>query len=392
MRVQRGRVRAAMPPTYRIIEDEPQLEALVETLLGEPAYAIDTEFARERTYFADLALVQIAWGTSVAIVDPLRVDVRPLARVFASPALAVLHAASADLEIFAQRMGGVPTRMFDTQIAGAFLGYGLTSLGQLLRGVLGVEVSKSEQLNDWKRRPLTTSALDYAANDVAYLLELQRSMETTLSAKGRLSWVEEECERGRTREHGMRDPETAWWKLKGKANLSLQAEGVAQCVAALREREAARRDLVARFVLADLAVLAIAHRAPKTPAELAAVRGVDVRQLSPEFTKALLNAVARGVALPADARRAAVRPDTEAPAAIAGLCMAWLTARAAEERIDPAMLATRDEIAAFILDPSRGRLASGFRHELVGRDLIRLLEGQATISVEGGARLVLRDV
>src|SRR3954451_14160893 len=127
------------------------LDALIDELGEEPCYAIDTEFLRERTYHADLALVQMAWAGGVAIVDPLQVDIRPLARLFARPTLAVLHAATADLEIFVNYTGRVPARIFDSQIAGAFLGHGQASLAVLLREELGVEISKSEQLSDWKR-------------------------------------------------------------------------------------------------------------------------------------------------------------------------------------------------------------------------------------------------
>src|SRR5690242_6356072 len=104
-------------PLPRVIVDQAEFEALVEELRDEPRYALDTEFHRERTYFPKLALLQIAWGESVVLVDPLAVDVAPLAAILTGPATAVLHAASQDLEVLDLSCGAVPGDLFDTQIA-----------------------------------------------------------------------------------------------------------------------------------------------------------------------------------------------------------------------------------------------------------------------------------
>lgn len=373
----------------RLLETDAALDAFVAELEGVDAYAIDTEFAREHTYFPDLALVQIAYAGGEVLIDPLRVDVRSLARVFRGPGLAVLHAASADLEIFAHRVGCVPSRIYDTQLAGAFLGHGQASLASLLRAELRLELDKGERLNDWKRRPLSDAAIAYAAGDVAHLCALREAQLARLDALGRGAWVDEESERVRTRDHGPRDPETAWWKLKGKTSLSARAQGVAQAVASLREREARARDMLPKHVLADLAVLAIAERPPRTLVELSKIRGIESSRLGTGFGARLLGAVEHGLAMPREERRAPERPDAEAPAGVATLCVAWVATRAQATKIDPALLATRDDVNEFLLDPTRGRLASGFRRELVGDALLELVRGLARVRVEDGVRLVL---
>ena len=251
------------PAAPHLISDDSSLERLVATLLSEPSYAIDTEFVRERTYHPELALVQIAWPGGLVLVDTLAASPRLLAPLFATDALAVVHAATQDLEILSQRVGSVPKRLFDTQIAGAFLGHGIASLATLLRTVLAVEISKSEQLTDWTKRPLSNSALAYAASDVRHLLELERALVEALESRGRIDWAQEECDRLLRRELSPRDPETAWWKLKGKSNLNARGQCVAQTVAAFREREAERRNVLPRFVLPDLVVMGIAQRTPK---------------------------------------------------------------------------------------------------------------------------------
>ena len=150
---------------------------MVERLLGEPRYALDTEFHRERTYWPALALVQVAWAAGdggpagVALIDPLAVDVTALGEVLAGPGVMVAHAADQDLEILERACGRGPSRLFDTQIGAGFAGHSSSSLSSLLKAFLGLEVAKGDRLTDWRVRPLTSSQLDYAASDVDHLLD-----------------------------------------------------------------------------------------------------------------------------------------------------------------------------------------------------------------------------
>ena len=147
--------------TYRWIERQGDFDDLVETLMAEPRYALDTEFHRERTYYPKLALVQVAWrspeGQQLALIDPLAVDVAPFGKLFASDALCVIHAAQQDLDVLTHAVGSVPAKMFDTQLAAGFVGYGTPSLVALLQGEIGISPPKGDRLTDWLRRPLTDS-------------------------------------------------------------------------------------------------------------------------------------------------------------------------------------------------------------------------------------------
>ncbi len=166
---------------HRWVDDEAGLAEVVTSLLTADRYAVDTEFHRERTYFPQLALVQIAWADDLVLIDPLALDLTPMAEVFAGDGLAVMHAASQDIEVFAQAVGSVPSRLFDTQIAAGFLGYGTPSLTALVEGELGIRLPKGDRLTDWLRRPLDQRQEDYAASDVAHLLEVH----TRLSGRPR---------------------------------------------------------------------------------------------------------------------------------------------------------------------------------------------------------------
>ena len=200
--------------TERWIDQQADLDDLLDVLVAEPRYAIDTEFHREKTYFPRLALVQIAWPGDLVLVDPLAIDPTAFARLFDSPALAVAHASQQDLDVLTHAVGAIPLRLFDTQVAAGFVGYGTPSLVSLLQGELGITPAKGDRLTDWLRRPLTDTQRAYAAADVASLLELQDLLVAQLSDLGRLAWAEEACEELRTRPTGAIDPMVAWMKLK----------------------------------------------------------------------------------------------------------------------------------------------------------------------------------
>jgi len=182
------------PGAYRIVDNADALEAVVDALLDQERYAIDTEFHRERTYYPQLALIQIAWPGDLVLIDPIAVDVEPLAEVFESETLAVLHACSQDLEVLELASGAAPSYIFDTQIAAAFVGMRTPSLASLHDQLLGLKLPKANRLTDWLRRPLEPAQQAYAASDVEHLLEIQDILLDKLGDSGRLGWAEDECE------------------------------------------------------------------------------------------------------------------------------------------------------------------------------------------------------
>lgn len=374
---------------FQWISDQHSFEELVGELLEVDAYGLDTEFHRERTYLPVLALVQIAMPERIALVDPLAVDVRSLGRVFARDAVCVMHAASQDLEILELSCDAVPRRLFDTQIAALFCGYRTSSLGKLVEGFLGLRLDKTAQLTDWTRRPLPESDLRYAASDVAHLLALRDALTDALRQRERLEWAEEEIERLRAKDRSAPEPETLWWKLRGKTKLNGKARGVAQELAIWRDGEAKRRNRPTRTVLSDMALLALAQRPARNPSELRGIRNFDARRF--KHTDALLAAIDRGLRLPKGSVRVPPRKPANLPNVdgVISLCLAWLAQRAAREDLDITVLGTREDVTNLVLaDPSR--LSSGWRDELVGRELRAIIEGTAALRVNG-TRLELVD-
>ncbi len=384
------------PLQFQWIDRQDDLDDLIGMLAAEPRYALDTEFHRERTYYPKLALVQVAWRTSqgqqLALIDPLAVDVTPFAKLFASDALCVIHAAQQDLDVLTHAVGAVPTKMFDTQLAAGFVGYGTPSLVSLLQGEIGISPPKGDRLTDWLRRPLSDSQRQYAAVDVEYLLEVHERLVAQLAEAGRLVWAEDACEELRTRPTSGAAPDDAWLRLKDARSLRPGARTVAQSVAAWRERRAMRTDVPVRQVLPDLAILGISQRAPSTLKELSQARGVDERHARGAIAEEILDAVraAKGSPPPTPPPSADDLDRNMRPAVT--LVSAWVGQLARDERIDPALLATRADIVAFLRGDDDARLGAGWRNELVGDGIRRLVGGEAGLTFDPEGRLRLHAV
>jgi ribonuclease D len=377
---------------YRWIGDAAAFATLVDELGSFDTYGLDTEFHREKTYFPHLALLQISWEGGIALVDPLAVDVSPLAEVLDGPGVAVLHAAEQDLEVLERVCGTVPGKLFDTQVAAGFLGQVSASLVNLVERILGIRLLKGDQLTDWTRRPLSAGQLAYAAGDVAHLLVLRRVIGARLEEMGRSRWAAEEFEILLQKDRSPTEPDEAWWRLPRSRQLRGPARPVAQCVAAWRERRAQRMNLPVRFVLPDLGLLSIAQHPPRSREDLQRTRSLDGRHLGGGAADELLAAVTEGLNLPPSGLRLPPAHDIDQPnRAVTTLATAFVAQRAGDLELDPAILATRADLVDFLQDPPQGRLAGGWRNDLVGDGLRRLTQGQASLSFDGHGALLLEE-
>jgi ribonuclease D len=355
-------------------------------------YAVDTEFHRERTYYPHVALLQLRWADTTVLVDTLTVDMAPLADLLQSGALPLLHAADQDLEVFRRACGALPTRMFDTQIVANFAGFSTPSLASLVERVVGVKLPKGDRMTDWTRRPLSVGQLSYAAADVQHLGRIREHLSEELESRGRLSWAEDECATALARAATPSDPDVAWWRIKEARQCRGGSRAIAQEIAAWRERRAQATDVPIRFVLADLAVAGIAQAAPTSVQQLNAVRGLSGRGVRGDVADEILAAVARGKELPPEKLRVPSSDDIEReqrPAA--ALAAAWVAQLAKQERIDATMLATRADLTAFLAGNKDARLRHGWRAQLVGAPLARLVEGDAALVFDGNGGLLLEE-
>ena len=370
---------------YRYVDTDQGLGEVVAALLAQPRYALDTEFHRERSYWPDPALIQVAWNGQIALIDPLAVDPRPLARVMDGDAVMVAHAADQDLEVLDRATGSSPGRIFDTQIAARFLGPDSPSLAALCGRELGRGLPKAGRLTDWLERPLSRAQLNYAAADVACLLDIADRQAARLDQLGRRVWASDEFDALLRRGREPRRPEEAWRRIKEVRRLQGRALSVARSLAAWRERHAAKVNRPVRFVLPDMAVVTIAEAAPRSAEGLAKLRGVDPGLARGRLCEPILAAVAEGIELdwrpPRPVRPARLGRDLK-PAV--GLVAAWIQQTARDLAIDPAMLATRADIESLMRGDADARLERGWRGDLVGGPIRKLVAGNAALAFENG--------
>ena len=374
------------------IEDQKIFEDFVDALLLEERVGIDTEFHRERTYFPSVALIQIAHTKGISLIDPLKVDLRGLSRLLNSQVLIVMHAASQDLEVFQHACGAVPNRLFDTQVAAGFLGMSTPSLSALYEKQLGILIKKESRLTDWMARPLSNSQLEYAANDVRYLLQVYDQISAELEDRGRAAWVEAECSILLEKEKKRRVPEEAWKKIKEGKNLRGNAQNNIRALAAWRERKAAKLNIPVRYVFPDIALVAIAQQEPKNLSSLEAIRGVETRHLKNTFPKEIFTELASAKELkPLPKKEKQDRDKSKDLRAGVALVSAWIAQAARQLDLDPTILGTRSDIEALVRGDSDARMSKGWRNEIVGESVKELLKGEAALAFDGDAGLVLES-
>jgi ribonuclease D len=375
------------PPT--VITDTDALTALCHRLASEEFVTVDTEFMREKTYYPELCLVQLAGETEVAVVDTMsdRIDLAPLGELLANPAVAkVFHAARQDVEIFVQRFGAVPTPMFDTQVAAMVAGFGdQVGYDSLVSGLTGGSIDKAHRFSDWAARPLSAAQMTYAAADVTWLRLVYRQLRARLEQEGRLSWVAEEMAILNNPDTYRADPEAAWERLKPRGN-NRRFLALVRALAAWREQEAQRINIPRQRLVKDETLMEIAAIAPTNADALARARGISRGFAEGRTGTSLLEAVAPVIASPeASLPALAKQRDVARPsAALVQLLKVLLTARCDENQVAPRLIASSDDIDRIASEDEPDVPAmNGWRRTVFGADAVALREGRVALGVDG---------
>jgi ribonuclease D len=371
-----------------LITTAEQLAAAVFRMRGANRIAIDTEFMRERTYYPQLCLVQVATDADCFLVDPLRgLVLDELLVLLADPArVKVLHAARQDLEVLYLAGGQVPLPVFDTQIAAAMLGLApQIGYAELVARRLGHSIDKGQTRTDWSRRPLTPEQLAYAADDVNHLLELHANLDAALAALGRRDWLAEDAAAFAEESLYVTAPVEAWRRLKGIGRLKPAERVAARALARWREERAIASDKPRGWILTDETLLGIAVTAPRDLAMLAGVRSLQPAVLRKRGEE-LLSIVAEASATTgADAPDTAGRRLEPAEITLATRLMDEVRTEAARLGISPELLATRRDIEALVLGQADPALLRGWRRAAIGERLLEL-SGPAEAQVAPAAR------
>lgn len=376
------------PPAERYVDSPAALAELCRSLRRSPWLALDTEFIRERTYYPQLCLIQVADADTVACVDPMALDdLGPLLDLLYDPAITkVLHSAYQDLEIFYHLRGTVPGPVFDTQVAATLLGHGeQVGYATLVKDLLGVDLDKSQSRTDWARRPLDPAQLRYAADDVRYLREVYLRQHSELERRGRLDWLADDfrelCDPGRYRT----EPREAWRRLKGHQQLKGAQLAVLRALAAWREERAAAADRPRRWILSDEVLLDLARRQPETEDQLKRSRGLEATTLK-RHGPALLELIAQGRAEPPEHWPQPVprlKLDAEQEALLDAM-MALVRLRGVQHAVSPQTLAGRRDLERLLAGDPDASLLHGWRARLAGREVAALLRGELRLEVHEG--------
>ena len=378
-----------------VIDSDDGLVKLCGRLRGQPVLALDTEFLREKTYRAQLCLLQVAAEGVVACVDPLAINnLDPLLDIIYDPnVIKVMHSARQDMEIFFDIRGELPKPLFDSQIAATLLGYGeQVGYANLVKGMLGVELDKMHTRTDWTQRPLDEAQIEYAADDVRYLFKMYPQQVEILEAKNRLDWLQEDFNELTNITTYSPPEETLWKRVKGRQKLKGVQLAILRDLAVWREDQAKKINRPRRWVLKDDVMVDISRFAPRDKAGLEKIRGLENKTIQ-NHSAALLAAIEQGQNSSKEnwPKKIEGRRLSQTQDALVDVLMAVLRARGAEHEVSPALLANRKELENLILGQTDSPVLHGWRAELAGHDLQAVLSGKQVIQIVDG-RLELRDL
>jgi len=369
-----GLYRSSLNTLHTIVTTPAELAQLAAKLASLECLALDTEFLRERTYRAELCLLQLSGPSDALCVDPLALtDLTPLAHALTvAGTVKVMHASRQDLEVLLPAVGFVRP-VFDTQIAAALCGLpAQIGYADLVRRLLGQDLAKSHTRTDWSRRPLSPEQIEYALDDVRYLLPLKSQLEERLDKLNRRAWLAEELADLGDRQAIVTQPEQAWLRIKGLRGLDAGRIRLARALAAWRERRAVERNRPRGWILEDAALREIVMRVPRSAEALASIADLPpnlIRHCGEELLECVLAADIPDPAPPVETRQ---RPDP-AKAALLRSLGSLNQSIAGELGLSPEVLATRRDLEQLADGKRDIAVLRGWRRAVIGERMLAAL-------------------
>ncbi len=390
-------------PDY--IDSAEALDHACRKLRNASVLCVDTEFHRESTYYPEFALIQIASREACYLIDPVAIpDLSPLWMLMHNPGiLKVFHAVRQDAEIILKESGALPLPLFDTQIAAALLGFGLqVGFGNLVQQILGKTLPKAESFTDWLRRPLRPAQIIYAADDVIYLMPIYQHLHEQLQARGRLAWMEEEQAALCSEKTYNNEQESVFWRVKGVNKLKPKQLAILRELAIWREQQAKKRDIPRRRIVGDEPLLALARKAQLTIEGLSGIRGLNSGVIR-RFGEDMLHAWQQGQQCPESEwpHPKTSAHNSEGTEMRLELLSALVRLRAEKVRIAANILASKQDIAALASWANHGSFSitdlpdnpclHGWRKELVGNEILRMLKGELCLRLDAETKMPVID-
>ncbi len=381
-----------------LITTNAALQAFCKTLEAVPFITVDTEFLRDRTYYAKLCLIQVSGPDKNAVaIDVLsteeELDLTPLFALFDNPnILKVFHAARQDLEILLQLSGKMVHPLFDTQVAAMVCGYGeQVGYEALVNDITREKTDKSSQFTDWARRPLSPKQLTYALNDVIFLVDIYLHLTKKLTKEGRVDWVTEEMSVLTSPKTYEMEPTDSWRRLKLRSAKPRDL-AVLRELCTWRELEAQRKDVPRNRILRDETLMDLGFQKPQSPDELARIRGVSGDMANGKFGKSMIEVIARGLAIPEAEcptleQRTSISPRA---AQIVEMLKMLLRIQSSEYQVAAKLIATTDDLEDLAENPTgEGSLSHGWRHQVFGQMAQDMMNGKIALTLEKGKIKIL---
>ncbi len=377
------------------IDTDEELNRFIDRAKRSDILAIDTEFIREKSYYPQLCLLQMATDSEIVVIDPIAIgDLGRVGELLADETMMKLfHAGKQDIEILYRITGETPRPLFDTQIAAALLGQShQIGLGSLVGSFCGVSLKKGDSFTDWSQRPLARSQLVYAEADVAYLSELYSIMRGMLEEKGRLDWLDEDFDVLSDPESYTIDPYERFKRLKRGNQLNRHQLSAAREVAAWREITAQERNIPRKWVLTDEQIVEACKREPKNIDELFLIRGMR-GHLPTKDARQVISLMQKGYSLPEQDWPRLDQCNTNEPNVDLAVDMMWALARLRAKENDIALqtLVSQSELS----NVARGHFENtevmqGWRRAIIGEELLELLDGKIVLALDDNELVVLR--
>jgi ribonuclease D len=380
---------------YRLIDTEEQLPALVEAIEAADLVGMDTEFVAEDCYRPDLCLLQISTLEEVFIVDPRALsDLRRVWELLVETGRTVVVHAGREEILFAYRATGkaIP-KLFDVQLALGMLGGEYpASYGKLLQRMLGASVPKGETRTDWRKRPLSTAQLDYAALDVLHLPQLFDRLSDELRRLSRLQWLEDELERKQANLIETQEQE-GWYRMSGIQSLHGRQLAIVRELWLWRDQRAHAKNMPARRILRDDLIIELAKRGSADAKKIAHIRGLHhagFQRFIPEISESVAVGLKAEIPVsPWNGQNKRPRP----PALLQQFLTAAMSYLCRTHSIAPAIVGTSDDVgrlASYWLsgteleesDPEFPNLLRGWRADLVGNPLFHIFSGRRGLRVQ----------
>ena len=376
----------------RIITTTAELAEFCTAARQEPYVTVDTEFLRERTYYSKLCLVQMAMpgkdDSNALLIDPLveGLSLDPMYELFRDGnVVKVFHAARQDLEIFFVDAGVIPHPLFDTQVAAMVCGFGeQVGYEKLVRAIARKGLDKTSRFTDWSRRPLTEAQQKYALADVTHLRTIYEFLAAKLEKTGRAHWVEEEMSILEDPETYIMRPEEAWQRVRTRTTTP-KFLAIVRELARFRESYAQTKDIPRNRVFKDDAMLELASTKPSSVADLGRSRLLLREARRGEIAEGILAAVQAGLNCPPDKMPQIdrSREKLQVNPALADLLRVLLKAKTEASDVASRLVAPSADLDALAAGLRDVQALRGWRHEVFGRDALRLCAGQVALTVRG---------